>query len=858
MLLHAVHSMSWCLSVQIKLDNFINKGNLENAGVLCRMLLSWVLRCMLAAMNWALSMLQIKTSSENQYILASTEKLNTTSKKLSRGLWRLHYTSQKPTKQNHEFSDVFNIQVVVLVSYEEKEEQFRRGMIAISYKLTVDSLREKFFQSIAPGGLAGDRQVDVLASDFSFNAQRIWEVIKANKDLDLPAHKVMVATIRCQEIAKETYSLFVANEDWLELEDAIQSHPVQGFANEDSEAVQSHLVPGYGDTLISLLYKCLSWLYKCLSSYDDATFHYETSVRLEERNQLEQKLVQLVQPAYRLLLDHLRSVTLKNFKTALDHDLNTGQGFAMAARDCTNKFTRLFDEQYASIKIANWESANIGVRFSRDISSHVTDARTAKLSELTNRYELKLKEALSYVGELLREGHGDVWPAIREYYNRETQKVASEFSFALASFEMDEHDKADMISELMNYASRQVEPKTKEVAREVLYIMKDRYTSIFYHDNDLRPRSWTAEDDIQAITRIAQTSSLKVLSVLAAIRLDDKDTDTIYDTLVHTLLDEPRKKTTISLDPLGSRSWEKEAKNCRSKSWNTYTKKAIFVAGIVSIAASMASMATLASVASVASGGPMPSAASVAAVSEETLRLAARFTVALLKHYFLAGCTFSFSVEAEYRDVVNDFAETCWLCNLLRELHTPVSFAALVYCDNVSAVYLSYNHVRHQCTKHVEIDIHFVRDLIVAGHVRVLHVPSRSSSPRVFPSALFSTFRDNLSVCSIFASTVTCGYFTSPVRAFAISRSNCGGVLDGLGSSPTWLKKRILGWKECSTSGISEDEEYRLIYGSFKRDFKGSSSEEEGSFIQIHLIGECPMPYGDKEPKEHSLEVLER
>ncbi|GJT48569.1 ribonuclease H-like domain-containing protein [Tanacetum coccineum] len=82
------------------------------------------------------------------------------------------------------------------------------------------------------------------------------------------------------------------------------------------------------------------------------------------------------------------------------------------------------------------------------------------------------------------------------------------------------------------------------------------------------------------------------------------------------------------------------------------------------------------------------------------------------------------SVEAEYWGVANAVAETCWLRNLLRELHTPLSSATLVYCDNVSAVYLSSNPVQHQRTKHIEIVIHFVWDLVAARHVQVLHVPS--------------------------------------------------------------------------------------------------------------------------------------
>ncbi|GJZ51329.1 ribonuclease H-like domain-containing protein [Tanacetum coccineum] len=95
-----------------------------------------------------------------------------------------------------------------------------------------------------------------------------------------------------------------------------------------------------------------------------------------------------------------------------------------------------------------------------------------------------------------------------------------------------------------------------------------------------------------------------------------------------------------------------------------------------------------------------------------------------------------FRVEAENRGVANAVAETCWLRNLLHELHTPLSSGMLVYCDNVSATYSSSNLVQHQRTKHIEIDIHFARDLVVVGQVRVLHVPSRFQYADIFTKGL--------------------------------------------------------------------------------------------------------------------------
>ncbi|GJS20367.1 ribonuclease H-like domain-containing protein [Tanacetum coccineum] len=105
------------------------------------------------------------------------------------------------------------------------------------------------------------------------------------------------------------------------------------------------------------------------------------------------------------------------------------------------------------------------------------------------------------------------------------------------------------------------------------------------------------------------------------------------------------------------------------------------------------------------------------------------------------------SAEAEYRGVANVVAETAWIRNLLLELHTPLFTATLVYCDNVSAVYLSTNPVQHQRTKHIEIDIHFVREYVASGQVHVLHVPSRFQYARYFyygvPPQLIFEFRSS-------------------------------------------------------------------------------------------------------------------
>jgi hypothetical protein len=97
-------------------------------------------------------------------------------------------------------------------------------------------------------------------------------------------------------------------------------------------------------------------------------------------------------------------------------------------------------------------------------------------------------------------------------------------------------------------------------------------------------------------------------------------------------------------------------------------------------------------------------------------------------------------------------AEATWLRQLLHDLQIPLSRCTLVYCDNISAVYLSTNPIQHQRTKHVEIDLHFVRENVAIDQVHVLHVPTTSHFTDIFmkglPSSVFNEFWSSLNICS--------------------------------------------------------------------------------------------------------------
>ncbi|KAI4354131.1 hypothetical protein L6164_003027 [Bauhinia variegata] len=270
---------------------------------------------------------------------------------LRRDIDKIWASIQKPNKSNNiPLSDIFKIEVVFLPNYENRQAEF---------KLKVKELKGRFVNSTAPGGVADSGEGKEAASGFVISVQNIWKDIMENKDLNLPAHKILVAKTRSEQIGNEVCDIFETSEDWCKL----------------CKDAQYGFVRDFGKKINSILNTCLS-------KYDAEVSYFDEATAGEKREELVDKLLQLVQPVYEANLKHLRLEHLKKFMEAFDKRSDEQSMFSTIADDCINACLLAFDKDSGDIRIdvAKWDTLKARAKLRQDMDSYITTKRENKVA----------------------------------------------------------------------------------------------------------------------------------------------------------------------------------------------------------------------------------------------------------------------------------------------------------------------------------------------------------------------------------------------------------------------------------------------------------------------------------------------
>ncbi|KAI4354117.1 hypothetical protein L6164_003016 [Bauhinia variegata] len=424
---------------------------------------------------------------------------------------------------NLQLQDFFKVQVVFLPNYEEREQDF---------KLKVQQLKQRFVNSTAPGGLADTGKEP--ASGFLISAHNIWNDIMANMDLDLPAHKIMVATARCEEIKNEQYNSFLMNKELHNL--CKDAH--FGF------------VPDFGKRVNSILNACVS-------KYDEEALNFDEDVANEKREELIHQSLQLVEPEYQAMVNHLRLKQLEKFMETFDKGSDEQNRFSTVAdhiQYCLNEF----DQDCAAIKVdrAMWDPFKARAKLGRHMKSYAATKREDRPALKVRRlYEPKIKQELSNsIRYLLCEDIDPTWSKIRKHFDTVMEPTLTQLDNTLSEFGVHEEARKEMLERLLEYAKDVVGAKAREESGRAKSHMMRKFVKHFKYDDDSSPRQWNNSDEIQKTAKAALSYPLNLLASLAAMRLEETDED---DNILETLSSELLEKDQNALNYVDSPIWEK-------------------------------------------------------------------------------------------------------------------------------------------------------------------------------------------------------------------------------------------------------------------------------------------------------------
>ena len=104
--------------------------------------------------------------------------------------------------------------------------------------------------------------------------------------------------------------------------------------------------------------------------------------------------------------------------------------------------------------------------------------------------------------------------------------------------------------------------------------------------------------------------------------------------------------------------------------------------------------------------------------------------------------------ESEYVATFSASCDAVWLRKILSDIFELQLDATCIHCDNQSCMKLSENPVSHDKLKHIEINYHYIRDMVERGAVKLQYIATKEHIANVLTKPLakmkFEYFRRRL------------------------------------------------------------------------------------------------------------------
>lgn len=427
--------------------------------------------------------------------------LSNLSNTLTADLEKMWASINKPknVKPDVKLSDYFDLEFTTLAHKLLQPEKFDDDVRALGDRFANKTREDHLFKT--------DYRQNFPIDGWTVYAERCWEQIQSNKDLDLPTQQILVARFRCEEILKEALEAF--DTAFSEISGSLDLTKIGG----------SDLAKHFS-TLLTL----------ALTAYDTQASHYNKAVYESKRKSLSSDVSSRLHKVFTEYIKQLKKSQVDQF-TSLFSDKSNKASFLEKSIQARQTALTNFTEQVEPLKKVDPESFDYQSEledFSSQLDEQLIKVRESEVENLVNRINKKINPLIkNKTLERFSTPDDKLWDDVLESFH-------STLSNALNKFKRDD-DTYDFKIGSDEELNEQIAFKIKKSAwisfdqfiheylqgDNVVALLRRQFEDAFAYDKEGIPRTWKNETEISQAYREATEFSLGTLPLVSIAKLSN-------------------------------------------------------------------------------------------------------------------------------------------------------------------------------------------------------------------------------------------------------------------------------------------------------------------------------------------------
>ena len=384
--------------------------------------------------------------------------------------------------------DFFDLHFTSLPNFEEKEKEFNAETVMMRSKFTPDSEHCLLPTSSAIPGHA-----------FAMHLDSIWNVIEQDKDLDLPAHKIMVASVKCDQAIAGCLADFEMEPQWLQLQSDAMGGAVADFGMAGRKLLAAYV-----------------------ERFESQVEYLDQNVCTSKEAELLDKLVAVMRPALIAQLERVRVALKDEFRSQVGR--LAADSFQSDAQALLEDLGAQFYEGVTSLALeastSPPEAEDVRARLAEDFQRELDQARSAAIDAVLAAARKKLAKGIaSPSAVLLQDLPADMWYGLRKILAAKTGQATEALLGKLAGFELGAEEAEGMVALMRAEADKCMGALVEDAAESALPRLTKKFDALFCKTEKGVPRTWSPKVNIEALTLAAKASVAGMVALLAVSQL---------------------------------------------------------------------------------------------------------------------------------------------------------------------------------------------------------------------------------------------------------------------------------------------------------------------------------------------------